>query len=531
MQRRDGLRYMAGGAAGWTAWALRGATVGGGALLSACAAPRRSGPVTLDPALAPADLAWLNRVSYGATTASAARLAQQGRAAWLDRELDPRGADAPLPEAIQGLIDAMDLTRRPMEERVLDAERRRREADDTPGDEARQAARQAYQQDLNRQAREAGARFMLRAVYSERQVQELLTWFWFNHFNVHQYKHNLRLMVGDYEAALRRQALGRFRDLLGTATWHPAMLRYLDNEQNAARKINENLARELMELHTLGVDGGYSQADVQELARVLTGLGVHLADTPPKVPPRQADQLVQRGLTVFQPQRHDPGDKRVLGQMVKGGRGVAEIEEVLDRLAAHPATARHVCQRLARYFVADEPPPVLVERMARRWLQTDGRIAAVMRTMLESEEFEASLGSKFKDPVRYVASAVRLAFEGKPILNPQPMLSWLYRLGEAPYNRQTPDGYPLDEAAWASPGQLATRFEVARLLGYGSAGLFKTEGPAPRERPAFPRLANALYDRSWAPTLGPATRAALEEAQSPQEWNALFLASPEFMRC
>lgn len=210
------------------------------------------------------------------------------------------------------------------------------------------------------------------------------------------------------------------------------------------------------------------------------------------------------------------------------GRGYAELDQVLDLLAVHPSTARFVSRKLAQYFVADEPPPALVARMAERWQQTDGRIAEVLRTMITSAEFEASLGRKFKDPTHYVVSAVRLAYADKVVLNTGPMIGWLYRLGQAPYNRQTPDGYPLDENAWAGPGQMTTRFEIARAIGSGSAGLFKAEGEK-QDRPAFPQLANPLYYDGIAPRLAAATKSALAQATSPQEWNTLLLASPELM--
>src|SRR5450631_4266494 len=205
------------------------------------------------------------------------------------------------------------------------------------------AAQQAYQQDLNRLAREAATETLLLALYSRRQLSERLAWFWFNHFNVHQYKANMRAMVGDYEASLRTHSLGRFRDLLIASATHVAMIRYLDNEQNAANRINENFAREVMELHTLGVDGGYSQRDVQELARVRTGLGIAATDQPPVLRAAWQPLYVRQGLTEFNPARHDMGDKVVLGPTVSA-RGWNEIIDELTRLARHPATARHVCR-------------------------------------------------------------------------------------------------------------------------------------------------------------------------------------------
>jgi uncharacterized protein (DUF1800 family) len=385
-----------------------------------------------------------------------------------------------------------------------------------------------YNKALEDAVHQAAARSILRDLYSPDQLKEQMTWFWFNHFNVHEYKNNLRVMVGDYEdRALRPRALGRFRDLLIASATHPAMIRYLDNEQNAAGRINENYAREVMELHTLGVDGGYSQKDVQELARVLTGLGVNFGDKTPNLRPNQHELYVRQGFTEFNPGRHDMGEKVVLGQSIAGG-GWNEVLDELARLAAHPSTARYVSRKLADYFVADAPPPALVERMAEAFGRSDGDIAETLATMFASPQFNATLGHKFKDPMHYVVSAVRLAYDARPIQNTQPMLGWLGRLGESPYNRQTPDGYPLDESAWASPGQMATRFEIARAIGTGSAGLFRPEG-ASVDAPAFPRLASAFFYESVEPTLGSATRDALERATSPQEWNIFLLSSPEFM--
>jgi uncharacterized protein (DUF1800 family) len=500
-------------------------------LLAACQTlPPRGQDV---PRAAPAqrassdDVALLDRLSFGATPSSAMEMARLGRQAWIERQLHPSASTA-LPSAVQSQVAAMTITQTPLPDLVRNLDAQRKSADAIADDDQKKMAQQQYQQELNRLTREASSRMLLRALYSPNQLQEQMTWFWFNHFNVHQYKSNIRVLVGDYEEKLRAHSLGRFRDLLQASVFHPAMIRYLDNEQNAASRINENYARELLELHTLGVDGGYTQRDVQELARVLTGLGINFSEDTPKMKPDKQAFYVRRGLVEFNPNRHDFGDKQVLGATVQG-RGIAEIEQVLDMLARHPSTARFVSRKLAQYFVSDAPPAALVDRMSRRFIETDGRIAEVMRMMIDSPEFHQSLGGKFKDPVHYVVSAVRLAYDDKAILNTGPMINWLNRLGEAPYNRQTPDGYPMDEMAWAGPGQMNTRFEVARAIGGGSAGLFKSEGAMPTERPAFPQLANPLYYDGIAPRLAAATRQALDQANSPQEWNALLLSSPEFM--
>ena len=478
-------------------------------LVASCAGGPGGAP---EPGARADDLLLLNRVTWGANPSSARALARMGPASYLEAQLQP-AQEAALPPEVQAQVDAMTITRRPVDELAKEMESRRKGLDLLRNDDEKKAAQQAYQQELTRLGREAAARMLLRALYSPWQLREQMTWFWMNHFNVFQYKANLRVLVSDYEErAIRPHALGRFRDLLGATAWHPAMLIYLDNAQNAANRINENYARELMELHTLGVDGGYTQRDVQELARILTGFSVNFDREMPK----------------FIPGRHDYGDKLLLGHTIRG-RGAAEVDEALDLLARHPATARFICRKLALFFVSDDPSEVLVERLASTFRSSDGDIAAVLRELFASAEFRASLGTKFKDPVHYVVSAVRLAYDDKAILNAGPMINWLGRMGEPLYARPTPDGFALTRTEWASAGQMATRFEIARTLGYGAAGLFRAEGPQPAERPAFPQLANALYYESMQKTLAELTRRALDNATSPQEWNMLLLASPEFM--
>lgn len=498
-------------------------------ILLACAVLGGCASTTVQPEQPSAAqaLAMQQRVSWGINAGSVRQLQQQGWDRYLQVQLHP--GKAVLPPAIQTQLDAMTISQTPMDQLVLGIEQRRKEGYAVMDDMARQQAQKDYQQELNRLAREAATRSLLLDVYSPYQLQQQLSWFWLNHFSVHQGKHNLRAMVGDYEMnAIAPHALGKFRDLLAATVHHPAMLRYLDNEANAANRINENYARELMELHTLGVNGGYSQKDVQELARILTGVGVNLGADTPKVKPALQAQYVRRGLFEFNPNRHDYGDKQFLGQTVKG-RGLAELDEALDRLSRSPATARFISGKLAQYFVGDTPPPALVASMAQTFQQTDGDIADVLQTLFASEAFRQSLGRKFKDPMHYVVSAVRLSYDDKPILNAGPMLGWLSRMGQPLYGRQTPDGYPLLDTAWASPGQMTTRFDIARTIASGSAGLFRTDGPQPLEKPAFPQLASAVYFQSIEPTLSPATRLGLQQAGTPQEWNTFFLSSPEMM--
>ena len=502
-----------------------GSTVG--SLLTGCAVASGIAPTPPRRSAEAADLALLNRVTWGVNSAAVNEWNSSSRRDYLQRQLHP-DVNAPLPERVQAQVDGLSTRNKPMPSRVVEMEQRRRDADALVADDAKKVAQQAYQQEMNRLARDAATNMLLRALYSPNQLQEQLVWFWFNHFNVHQYKNNLRAMVGDYETVLRGHALGKFRDLLIASATHPAMIRYLDNEQNAANRINENYAREVMELHTLGIEGGYSQKDVQELARVLTGLGINFSDKTPNLRPAQQAIYVRRAATEFNPARHDMGDKLVLGQAVTG-RGLNEIIEQLTRLARHPATARHLSHQLALYFVSDEPAPELVDRMSRAYSASDGDIALTLQAMFDSPQFMSSLTHKFKDPMHYVVSAVRLAYDDKTIANAAPILGWLNRLGQGLYNRQTPDGYPLTEAAWASSGQMNTRFEIARAIGSGSAGLFRTDGPNPVETPSFPQLSNALFHGGISRTLGQRTQVALSEASSPQEWNVLLLSSPEFM--
>ncbi|MGJ7579506.1 DUF1800 domain-containing protein [Variovorax sp. RHLX14] len=503
-------------------------------LLAGCAAPRTLGPAPNVAAVGEAtQLRWLDRVTWGANASSAAQLAKEGLPVWLRDQLHP--LPARLPSAAQAQIDAMTISQTPVEQLAIALDAQRKAADALPDVEQKKAARQAYQQQLQRLLRESQQRFLLRALYSPNQLQEQMTWFWMNHFNVNARKDNIRALVGDYEeTAIRPHALGRFRDLLGATARHPAMLRYLDNAQNAANRINENYARELMELHTMGVGSGYSQGDVQELARVLTGAGIASLNAdapPPNVRPALRGDYVRHGMFEFNPNRHDYGPKTLLGRpMVQ--HGLVETDEALDRLASAPATARFVSTKLAIYFVADMPPVALVDRMSATFQRSDGDIAAVLTTMFESPEFTVSLGGKFRDPVHYAIGSVRLAYDDRVATDFNPLIGWIARMGEPLYGHETPDGYPLTQDAWASAGQMATRFEIARAIGTGGAVLFRTEDKAPPERPAspsFPPLAESSAVRTRIPTLGAGTRDALAQAKTPQEWNTFLLASPENM--
>ena len=529
-------------------------------LLATIATPALAAPSVQNAA------AWANRLTWGVSAATIEN-AKPGSDRWLDAQL--KRPDETLPREAAAQIAAMQINRKPLAALVVDEDAAIRYANKLADPAQRDAARKAYQQDMNNLANEAAARSLLRDIYAPDQLREQLTWFWFNHFNVQAQKRDIRAMVGDYEDTIRAHSLGKFRDLLEATLKHPAMLRYLDNDQNAANHINENYAREIMELHSMGVGSGYTQKDVQELARILTGVGVNLNAADPKLSPQRQPLYIRAGLFEFNPSRHDFGDKQFLGHTIKG-RGFDEVEEALDLIAKSPATAHHVSEQLATYFMGDAPPPALVDRMTATWRRSDGDIAAVLRTMIRAPEFKQSLGTAFKDPVHYAVSSVRLMYGDKVIVNTQPIIGWLNRMGEGLYARETPDGFPMASAAWTGPGQMSVRFEIARQIGGGATGLFKPPtspaavaaagmagAPAPAPAgpmasmmtasgtepiaaappappatplPALPRLQNAAFYKNIAAVLGGQTRTALTQATSPQEWNALFLSSPEFMR-
>jgi uncharacterized protein (DUF1800 family) len=500
-------------------------------ILSCCAAVVMTTGAADAAELTPHDLIFLDRLTFGINASSAAHLQAVGAEKWLNEQLHP-APNSVLPEAAHAQIEAMaDVHKFPFDI-AMSFDAQAKSANQVADPDQKKAAQQVYQQAMNERMKQAQGRSILHALYAPDQLRERMTWFWFNHFNVHQYKANLRILIGDYEDhAIRAHALGKFRDLLVATLRHPAMLRYLDNTDNAAGHLNENYAREIMELHTMGVGSGYTQADVEALARILTGVGIDVKPEEPKLSPELRPQLIREGAFEFNPARHDYGDKTFLGHEIKG-RGFAEVDEAIDILVHHPATAAHLSKQIANYFVSDNPPDALVQKMAQTFKATDGDIAAVLATMVHAPEFNASLkpGTKFKDPVRWVFSAVRLAYDDKVILNTQPIQNWLNRLGEGLFNHETPDGYSMTSASWDGPGQMTLRFEIARQIGSGSAGLFKPDVPNAVDKPAFPLIQNALYFNGLRQTLGPATLTALDQAVSPQDWNTLFLSSPEFMR-
>jgi uncharacterized protein (DUF1800 family) len=484
-------------------------------------------PILAQPSTAETreDVLWLNRVTYGINTSTLAEYRRVGRLAFLREQLAPR--DTSLPPQIAQQIDALLVSHVQLLQLMsaADVERTRYKALKDPAQ--REQGRLNLHERGDQLILQAIQRNLLRAVYSPAQLQEQLVWFWLNHFSVYSQTRGTWFMVGDYEEnAIRPNALGHFRDLVMATLKHPAMLQFLDNAENAGNKINENYARELMELHTLGVDGGYSQHDVEELARILTGAGINIGPAPELKPEWQL--LYRRqGVFEFNPARHDFGSKSLLGKSIAGS-GFDEVEQAVTLLVRQPACARFISRKLATYFVADDPPPKLLERMARTFQKTDGDIAAVVGVMLASRELTASLGQKFKDPMHYVVSATRLAYDGRPIANPEPLVRWLEVLGEPLYGRPTPDGYPLTQDGWASSGQMIRRLEVAHLFSADDASLLQPKDNGAARVGGFPHLVSRVYFDDVEPYLSARTATALERSSSQRDWNTLLLASPEF---
>jgi len=473
-----------------------------------------------------ADVLWLNRITYGVNSATLADYKRRGRAGFLDTQLAAR--DPVLPAAIAAQINLLDVVHADAAQLLAATNAEYKRINALADGPEKEQARKTLNEHGNAFAYQTARRDVLRAIYSPAQLQEQLVWFWLNHFNVAQSKGSIRWLIGDYEErAIRPHVLGHFRELVMATLTHPAMLQYLDNAQNAVNHINENYARELMELHTLGVTAGYTQGDVQNLARILTGVGINAGGPAPKL--KAAWQTLYRrdGAFEFNPARHDFSAKILLGHTIRG-QGFAEVEDAVDVLVRAPACAQFIARNLAVYFVADEPPPALVARMAATFSRTDGDIAAVLRVMFAAAEFPASLGGKFKDPVHFVVSAMRLAYDTRPILNTHPVINWVNSLAEPLYGHQTPDGYALIEAGWASSGQMSRRFEIARAMAAPTAGLFAPEEGSNTTGAGFPQLSNRVYFDALQPLLSERTKNALEAATSQQEWNTLLLSSPEF---
>jgi uncharacterized protein (DUF1800 family) len=466
------------------------------------AAPRAAARPASDEAI----VHMLNRLGYGARLGQVERARALGIERYIDEQLQPdRIADTGIAPRLAGLetvrMSSADIVSQ-IERPVIEARRNRKQqsADSTQPP----MPPEPVQQKANSVVVELSEQKILRAVYSERQLQEVLADFWFNHFNVDARKGRDRFLVTEYEReAIRPHVLGRFRDLLGATAKSPAMLFYLDNWISGAQKgINENYARELMELHTLGVDGGYTQEDVIAVARAFTGWTI--------VGPRQGGDFR------FEPRIHDMKEKVVLGQKIKAGGGESDGERVLDILAKHPSTARFISTKLARRFVSDTPPPALVDRAAARFRETDGDIREVVRTILTSPEFFSAdaYRAKVKSPFEFVVSAVRAT--GTEVSDAMALTQAVRQLGMPLYMCQPPTGYPDKAEAWVNTGALLNRMNFAlQLVGGRMRGIQTGTSP----------VGAALAD-----DLSPSTAATVAKATDARQIAALTLGSPEFQR-
>jgi len=493
----------------------------------------------------------LNRITFGPKPGDLERVRKMGIQAFIEEQLDPDKIDdsacekdlaaypilheSTLSLYLQYPHPAIRLFRPDLKDKVY-----------TPGEEA-----MGYER-INQIATDLTGVKLTRAVESNRQLYEVMVDFWFNHFNVAFSKDGVQWLVPAYEKeAIRPHAMGKFLDLLTAVAKSPAMLIYLDNNTSLADpkfkpqaapggmgggmmmqsapgqglRLNENYARELMELHTLGVDGGYTQKDVTEAARVLTGWGVKGLNPDTAPGPIEFE---------FKPWHHDTNLKTVLGQSFGPDEGVKEGEDLLAMLSRKPATARFIARKLCQRFVADDPPPALAKRVADKFLESDGDIKETLRTLLESPEFLSPryYRAKVKTPFEYVASALRAVDAHST--------DWgwvdqnLDAMGEPLYRCEPPTGYPQVAALWVSSSAILSRANFAtRLFAYPDKGSqrfslepFKPEGSENSLNRAFDVLLNDEVSES--------TRKALEaqnlQSTDLQTTGALVLSSPDFQR-
>lgn len=397
----------------------------------------------------------LNRISFGATPEEKEKAARMGSPAYLEEQLQPERIPDPIVEERLKTLKTVRLSSKELFELYP-------------------PPNQAKRQGITIPSRMQGPRYvifelqqarLLRAVYSQKQLYEVMVDFWTNHFNVFAAKGADRWLVTSYDRdTIRPHALGKFKDLLRATAQSPAMLFYLDNWLSVSpeaamrsrsangnppirRGINENYARELMELHTLGVDGGYSQKDVEEVARCFTGWTIRR--------PRGEAEFQ------FNSRLHDRGEKVVLGVKIPAGGGMEDGTQVIDLLARHPSTARFIATKLVRRFVADDPPPSLVAQAAETFRRSDGDIRAVLSAIVSAPEFYSAEAyrAKIKKPLEFVASALRAVdaeTDGRP-----PVLRYLARMGEPLFLSQPPTGYPDVGSSWISPAMLLTRMNFA----------------------------------------------------------------------
>lgn len=439
------------------------------------------GSIPRDAALSE-EVRWLHRVTFGATPAELQRLRQMGRVAYLEQQLHPD-------EEGEHLL----LRWRWRSFEIFGA---------TPAELGDLPVREVLRQ-LSQHA-------ILRAVYSRYQLQERMVDFWRDHFNVYAHKGLCAYYLPQYERdVLRPHALGKFPDLLRAVARSPAMLLYLDNAQNRRGVPNENYARELLELHTLGVHGGYTQRDVQEVARCFTGWTV------------EEQFLRPRGTFRFDAAQHDDGQKQVLGQQLPAGGGIDDGERVLEMLALHPATARGLCRKLCVCFLG-HAPGATVRRLSAVYLDTGGDIAAVLREMLLSEEAEHA-PPVFKRPFDYLVSALRALHALTD--GGQPLQEHLDKMGQPLYGWPMPDGYPQGEVAWKSTLLARWNFALA-LCSNAIRGTWVDLPALVGDRAASEALVEAVF---CLPADAPALRRLRESLHGTfAQQAALILASPTF---
>jgi uncharacterized protein (DUF1800 family) len=466
----------------------------------------------------------LSRLAFGARPGDVDRVRSMGVDRWIAMQLQPSRIRDTAAERIVAGLPTLSMSSRELFERHPPPQVVRREQGSMRSRDDSAEVRRAAQES-RRVLAEMQIAKVARAVASERQLEEVMVDFWENHFTVFAGKGPERYFIASYQReAIRPHALGNFRDLLGAVAKSPAMLFYLDNWQSAveegrptadcgpraaqrapadceqrrrgrravartpqsagalgaarsrSRGLNENYARELLELHTLGVDGGYTQADILNVARAFTGWTL--------------EQPRRGGGFVFRPVMHDAGEKTVLGGRLAAGRGIEDGEDVLDIVARHPSTARFIATKLARRFVSDDPPASLVDKAAAAFTRTNGDVREVVRTIVTAEEFFASAAyrAKVKSPFELVVSALR-AVNATPDMTPR-SAQMVARLGQPLYLHQAPNGYPERGDAWINTGAILNRINFGLALAGGAV-----PGARPERWTRYRELENAPRDR------------------------------------
>jgi len=456
----------------------------------------------------------LNRLGFGPSPGDIKRVDDMGIDNYIKQQLHPE--NIPLPDSLTQQLNSLSTYSLGFDELTEEYGPPPRVNGQRPDPEVVKAQRKKSQIIVQ----EAIQARLMQAIESPRQLQELLVDFWYNHFNVFAQKELDRLWIGDYERnAIRPYVLGRFRDLLGATAKHPAMLFYLDNWQNVdpnsfknarkAKGLNENYARELMELHTLGVNGGYTQDDVIALAKILTGWGFHGK--------QRGDTQVSFDFE-FNPRRHDPNDQVFLGQTISGG-GQEEVEAALDVLARSPQTAQHICYQLAQFFVSDAPDPQLVSQLAQVYESTDGDIRSILEALFKSSQFwdGKNYQAKFKTPFQYVVSVIRAS--GQQVTNYRPLMGMLQQLGEPMYGCFSPDGYKNTQAAWLNPDGMLRRINFATAIGFGRVNINDDQFPVSEDDLL------SVYDHQFSASTMQAVDAALPRLRA-----VVLLGSPEMMK-